>query len=140
METIILIRDDVRAEGIRGTLFAKGETFHILERPWLNNRNDVSCIPSGEYQARFLLSSASGKFQNIYHLQDVPGRGGVLIHNGNIVDHSHGCLIIGKRRGTIAGRIAVLNSRTALHEFVELMQHEDFIINIIGNQIIQAAA
>jgi hypothetical protein len=64
----------------------------------------------------------------------VPGRGGILIHSGNVVEHSKGCLIIGKRRGRLAGKRAVLNSKTALHEFVSLMENEDFIINIYGSQ------
>lgn len=137
MESVAYIRDDVRPEGIRGLLIAKGEEFQILERPWLNNRNNVSCIPAGLYKASFLAASGSGKYKNIYHLQDVPGRGGILIHNGNLVKHSRGCLIIGKRRGTIGGQIAVLNSRTALFEFVELMEHKDFYLNIMGDQVWQ---
>ena len=59
-----------------------------------------------------------------------------LAHNGNIVNHSRGCLIIGKRRGTLAGKPAVFNSRTALRSFVDLMEHESFMLNIIGNQYV----
>ena len=46
METITLFRDDIRKEGIRGTLFARREIFHILERPWRNNWPNKSCIPA----------------------------------------------------------------------------------------------
>ena len=66
---------------------------------------------------------------------DVPGRSGVLIHKGNLVEHSKGCLIIGKRRGMLAGKPAVLNSGTALGEFNDLMQGETFTLKIIGDQI-----
>lgn len=136
MELVQYFRDDIRPAGIRGLMIAKGEEFHIIERPWLNNRNNISCIPAGLYEASYLERSGSGKYKNVYNIQRVPGRGGILIHNGNLVHHSKGCLLIGKRRGMLGGRIAVLNSRTALFEFVELMEKEDFYLNIVGDQII----
>lgn len=130
----ILIRDDVRAECIRGTLLVGNETFHILERPWLSNAPNRSCIPSGTFKACFLPRSSSGRYRNIFWLTPVPARSGILIHNGNIVDHSRGCLIIGKRRGTLAGKPAVLNSRTALLELAMLTEQQDFQMTIIGDQ------
>lgn len=134
MEVVNYFRDDIRSVGIRGLMIARGEEFHIIERPWINNKNQISCIPSGLYEASFLKRSTSGKYQNVYHIKNVPNRKGILMHNGNFVWHSKGCLIIGKRRGIIKGEIAVLNSRTALFEFVELMEKEDFYLNIIGDQ------
>jgi hypothetical protein len=128
------IRDEVRSTYIRSTLIAKGEEFHLIERPWLDNQTNISCIPAGEYHCTFLERSASGKYKNIYHIQNVPGRIGVLIHNGNLAIQSKACPLIGKRRGRLAGKPAVLNSLTALYEFVELMEREDFILKIIGEQ------
>ena len=129
-----LIRDEISSECIRGILYTEGEIFHILERPWLDNRSNESCICAGVYTAQFLPRSSSGKYRNVYWIREVPGRAGILIHNGNVVDHSRGCLIIGKRRGTLAGKRAVLNSRTALQEFVDLMEKEDFQLHIFGRQ------
>lgn len=134
METAILIRDEVSSQVIRGTLRAKDKVFQVLERPWLNNKPNESCIPAGDYNAVFLPRSASGKYKNIYQLQSVPGRTGILIHNGNLVDHSRGCLIIGMHRAFLAGKPAVINSRTALEEFVELFGGKSFVLKIIGNQ------
>lgn len=133
-ETVILIRDEIKNNVIRGTLITPNGIFQILERPWLNNKRNISCIPAGEYTAHFLKRSASGKYKNVYHVRGVEGRSGILIHNGNIVAHSKGCLIIGKRRGVLAGKPAVLNSRTALRGFVKAMNRQDFILIIIGNQ------
>lgn len=129
-----LLRDAVGPSVVLGTLMLKGETFHVLERPWLGNRRNESCIPAGTYKAEFLPRSTSGKYRNVYWLRDVPGRSGVLIHTGNLVAHSRGCLIIGKRRGVLAGKPAVLNSKTALGELNDLMRGEDFTLNIIGDQ------
>lgn len=130
----ILTRDDVRADCIRGTLLIAGERFHILERPWAGNTPNQSCIPAGTCTARFLPRSASGRYRNIFWLTPVEGRSGILIHNGNVVDHSRGCLIIGKRRGTLAGKPAVLNSRTALLELGRLTGARDFHLTILGDQ------
>ena len=130
----MLLRDAVSPLAVLGTLVLKGETFQILERPWLDNKRNESCIPAGTYEARFMARSASGKYKNVYHLQNVPRRSGVLIHTGNLVAHSRGCLIIGKRRGTLSGQPAVLNSRTALGELNDLMDGEDFTLTIEGDQ------
>ena len=103
-----------------GALEFGGATFYIIERPWLNNAPNISCIPCGVYRAIYLARSASGKYRNVHWLQGVPNRSGVLQHNGNKAAHSRGCLIIGKRAGWLGGDRAVLNSRTALDEFEEI--------------------
>ena len=136
METVYLIRDDVRFHCIRSILFAKGKIFYTLERPWLNNAQNISCIPAGIYSVVFLKRSASGKYRNIYWVQNVSGRIGILEHNGNLVVHTKGCILIGKRRGTLLNQPAVLNSRTALSEFVNLMDEQPFNLHIIGSQYI----
>jgi len=135
LSTAFLLRTEVSSECIRGILFAMDEVFYVLERPWLDNERNESCICAGTYTAEYLPRSTSGKYRNVYWLRDVPGRSGILIHNGNTVDHSRGCLLIGRRRGTLGGHRAVLNSKTGLHEFVELMAREDFKLNIYGSQL-----
>jgi hypothetical protein len=134
METAILMRDEVTKSVIRGTLRVKGKVFQVLERPWLNNKANESCIPAGEYNTIFLKQSASGKYKDVYQVQAVPGRSGVLIHSGNVVEHTRGCLIMGLQRAYLAGKPAVTNSRTALHDFVALLEHKPFVLHIIGNQ------
>lgn len=132
METCILLRDEHLKTCTRGKLFAKGKEFQILEPPWLDNKNDISCIPPGRYECEFIERSPSGKYRNVYHIKDVKDRVGVLCHNGCVVANTLGCLLIGKRRGYLAGQPAILNSKTALYEFVELMERKPFILWIIG--------
>lgn len=134
METAVLIRDQVTSEFIRGTLTTSNSVYQILERPWVGNQRNISCIPPGKYIASYLPRSASGKYKRVFHLQPVEGRSGILIHNGNLVSHTRGCLIIGKRRGVLAGQAAVLNSKSALAELVDEMDRSDFYLEIIGNQ------
>jgi len=134
MKQAFLIRDDISAECIRGVLVIGGHAFQILERPWRDNESNISCIPAGTYICRFMRRSSSGKYRNVYWLQDVDSRFGILIHSGNIVSHTRGCLIIGARRGRLAGRRAVLNSRTSLGELVDITNDEEFKLTIMGNQ------
>ena len=56
---------------------------YTLERPWLNNEQNVSCIPEGNYKGRF---QASGSFPDMrMYFQDIPGRSKVMFHWGNYV-------------------------------------------------------
>ena len=134
MRTVVAWRDYVTEHAIRSHFRVEGQEFHFLERPWVNNERNVSCIPAGEYLVKFLPRSASGRYKEVWHLQNVQGRSGVLIHCGNVVAHSRGCLLIGRRRGWIDGEAAVLNSRTALVEFNSIMGTDDFKLLIVGDQ------
>jgi|GEM_PF-1624888 hypothetical protein len=134
MQTAILVRDEIRSDVILGTLTIANKTFHVLERPWKDNLCNESCIPAGEYVASFLSQSSSGKHKNIYQLQAVPNRSNILIHTGNVVEHSRGCLIIGLHRGVHDGAPAVLESRSALTELVDIIGKNNFLLRIIGAQ------
>lgn len=129
---VLLARYAQTSRYVRGALFAVGKTFYTLERPWLNNAANVSCIPVGEYDAVFLPRSGSGKYRNVYHVLHVIERSGILMHNGNLVRHSKGCILIGARPGKLGGEPAILNSRTALKQFVDSMQHQPFKLTIVG--------
>jgi hypothetical protein len=65
-----------------------------LERPWLNNQENISCIPAGRYEVQMLFSE---HFQrNLPHLLNVPNRTNVMIHPGNTVNDTEGCILVGK--------------------------------------------
>jgi len=132
MHKAVLNRFESAATHTLGELVIAGVKFYIIERPWLNNASNISCIPCGIYHAVYLARTASGKYRNVHWLQNVPNRSGVLQHNGNKASHSRGCLIIGKRIGWLGGDRAVLNSRTALDEFEEIAakQPVDFHIQM----------
>ena len=112
-----------------------GDTIHAtIERPWLGNAANISCIPSGSYTCKFIKRSASGKYRNVYHIIGVPGRSGILIHAGNLVRHSRGCVILGTRHGKLVNRQAVLNSRSAVKSLADHFKGEDFILHVIGER------
>ena len=65
-----------------------------LERPWINNQENISCIPDGRYEVQMLFSE---HFQRkLPHLLNVPNRTNVMIHPGNTVNDSEGCILVGK--------------------------------------------
>lgn len=119
---------------VAGTLVVGEQLLYTIERPWLDNRSNISCIPAGKYLVKFMARSASGKYRNVWHLQNVPGRSGILIHNGNLVSHSRGCLILGSRTGSLGGHPAVLGSRGALRKLQSIVGRDDFFLHIMGNQ------
>ena len=86
------------------------EICKTLENPWLDNQNEISCIPEGTYEVE---ADNSGKFQ-YWRILNIPGRDAVEIHSGNKEEDTKGCLIIGARWGFMDDELAVLSSRTTL--------------------------
>ena len=130
MKTASLLR--ILDDGAKtlGVLSANGESFSMLEPPWRDNERGVSCIPVGTYKVDFLPRSGSGKYRNVWWVRDVPGRGGILIHNGVVVDHTEGCLLIGDRHHRFAGKAGVWNSRAALRRLNRAMGQSSFLLEI----------
>lgn len=60
-----------------------------IELPWENNKNSISCIPPGEYELDFTMSTRFKR--KMWQVMDVPGRGGIRIHAGNYLKDTEGC-------------------------------------------------
>lgn len=80
-----------------GTMVVDGLFYgYTLERPWLDNRPRVSCIPEGTYKIATVFSP---RFQKLMiGVKGVQGREGILIHNANFWHELAGCLAVAKRR------------------------------------------
>lgn len=103
-----------------GVLTVNGELHsYTLELPWRDNRRNVSCIPAGTYTCRPVVSP---RFRDVIEVCGVPGRSHILIHAGNTVIDTEGCILVGKSIGWLYGKRAVLDSRTAL---VDLLKRVD---------------
>lgn len=63
-----------------------------LERPWLLNVPDISCIPAGTYQ---VIPHNSADHANVWEVTGVPSRSEVLIHQGNTIADTKGCILAG---------------------------------------------
>jgi hypothetical protein len=64
----------------------------ILERPWLNNEHNISCIPEGIYIVRKNPPKESRPY-TYFRFDHVEGRNNILIHRGNETADSKGCLL-----------------------------------------------
>jgi len=63
-----------------------------LELPYLENQKNISCIPCGTYDVELIHSL---RFGDSFHVKDVPEREGILIHKGNVVGDTRGCILVG---------------------------------------------
>lgn len=112
--TIRLVRQDpANPAGIWGRLkivdldqphFKSLVEFDTLERPWLDNRPNVSCIPKGTYPLRkkrggtyYRSYSSPERFGHPYVVEvaKVPGRSAILFHGGNTIEDIEGCILPG---------------------------------------------
>jgi len=128
-----LIRVSTIESGTFGVLLDEDLPFCLtIERPWVNNEKNVSCIPAGRYVCRRVNSP---KFGNTFEVTGVPGRSAILFHKGNIMDDSHGCIIVGEQFELLNGKPAVLASGKAFDEFLgRLNASDEFDLEIIGRE------
>ena len=64
-----------------------------IERPWAGNQAEVSCIPPGTYPC---IPHDSPAHPHTWELTGVPGRSDILLHTGNTMSDSKGCIIVGQ--------------------------------------------
>lgn len=119
---LTLTRDRRSEWATLGRLSIDGEPIcHTLERPWLDNKRRVSCIPAGNYIGAV---QPSPRFRaNLPELLDVPGRDQILIHAGNTADDTEGCILVGLERHDHEDRI--MQSRAALASVMERLAGSD---------------
>jgi hypothetical protein len=101
-----------------GTPLVEGYT---AENPWLNNRQNVSCIPEGVYRA---ILHDSPKFGRCLWVQDVPERTEILVHVANSQTDVLGCIGPGDDYGWWPEReeLAVWNSQDTLDRILQAIQ------------------
>lgn len=106
-----------------GALIFNGKPVcYTLELPWKNNERNISCIPFGEYQVHKTLSTKHG---SCFRLNHVPNRDAILIHAGNYLTDTQGCILVGLDCSTRG----VQHSKLALARLLELLP-ETFILKI----------
>lgn len=101
---------------------------YTIERPWLNNANEVSCIPAGRYRCTRFTSPTKG---DVWLVNDVIGRSMIEIHAANFARQLLGCIAVGDQIGKIGNEVAVLNSQKTF-AMLHSKLPDEFYLNIIG--------
>lgn len=91
-----------------------------LELTWAHNSKNVSCIPCGWYAVKKRWSI---KYGHHLHIQDVVNRSMILIHSGNFVGDTKGCILVGTGFRDIDGdgTLDVVNSKFALKTLLKMI-------------------
>lgn len=133
MKKLTLKRINSSRECVLGVLeLDDKEICKTLELPWRDNQKGISCIPAGEYK---LSPYPSSRFGEVYIVNDVPNRTGILIHTGNTADDIQGCILVGDSYGKLNGKKAVLNSRQAFNLLKETLGEEEYLLNVVDTQV-----
>lgn len=108
---------------------------HTFELPDRNNAVNVSCIRAGTYQLKMVNSP---KFGPSYEIKDVDGRSHILIHTGNTVNDTQGCIMPCNSYGVLSVRnggtnkemLAGLSSRLAYTKLMTLLGGDNHTLTI----------
>jgi len=91
-----------------------------VEKPWKNNKNQISCIPVGTYDVEFFNSPKHGA---CFLLKNVPGRSMIEIHAANYERQLLGCIAPGLSHADIDkdGLLDVVSSKAAMDKLIAFM-------------------
>ena len=118
-EEVLLERFAYSPVGTFGKIIIPEFECYTVERPWLDNKPRVSCIPEGEYP--LVLGEFNRGGYPAYEVMDVPDRSLIKIHIGNTIDDVVGCIAPGKSLGYLEKKWAVSSSKKAFTEFMAVM-------------------
>ncbi len=121
MKRVLLIRTLQCDDGTFGHLLT-GDFHAVTAEPEAPCKGNKGRISAGTYHC---VWEPYGKFRG-YALKDVPGFTNIEMHIGNTEDDTLGCILLGLRRGKLAGKEAVLSSRTACERFSQYMRQQSF--------------
>lgn len=119
-----LTRDYQDLTGTHGQMSLDGEILcFTLEEPWRDNQKKISCIPKGIYQC---VPHNGAHFKNVWHVTGVQNRDAILIHAGNTLADTEGCILVGQVR-TEGG---VGQSQAALKKLREILP-DNFALEVL---------
>ena len=105
----------------------KGFSCRTIERPYRDNKNNVSALPAGMYVAEVVLSSPAFNYPHIWihdkgSVYAASDRAGVKIHIANYVRQLEGCVAVGKSFVHLDGD-GVLDVTQSEQTLEELINH-----------------
>jgi len=115
--------------GTFGTItFGDGLQLYTVERPWLGNKPNVSCIPVGKYICKPRKYFRGG--YDAFEVVGIPNRSHILFHVGNTMQDVQGCIALCSNLGTVKGIWGGVQSRAAFKLFMERMGNDEFQLTI----------
>lgn len=126
-----IIRLDKSEDGVFGVLTLDNQAVCLtLERSWLGNQQNISCVPPDIYLCKRIDSP---KFGDTFQFMNVPGRTNILFHIGNTPDDSLGCVLLGSEYGELESKRGILGSSKAFKKFMTITEGVDaFPLQIIN--------
>jgi len=125
---VVLLREYREDCTLGSVVLPSGNVLKTMELPWKDNEQAVSAIPEGVYLCRWMESSASGKYERCWLVENVEGRSGILWHPGNTVNDTYGCILPGFEFAKFADEMAVTSSRKAMDVMRGELGGQDFIL------------
>ncbi len=138
MKTIIINRYSQNQKQTLGTCSVIDENDNpvfsaiSLERGWLGNERNISCVPTGTYKVKHEYSF---KFKtHLWELKDVPNRSECKFHSANFWFQLNGCIALGDTLRDINkdGYRDVLNSSKTMAKFHEVLKNDSIVTLVIN--------
>ena len=101
MSEITLERQEFTDKQIIGSIYIDGDFIcYSLERPWIDNKPNISCIPEGIYDLQYhrykgRLDTYALTGDTVSHFPGDKARNLILIHPANRVEELQGCIATG---------------------------------------------
>lgn len=98
-----------------------------LELSYKDNKSNISSIPCGKYICERGISPSQNKKLGgkVFKVLNVPNRTDVLIHIGNTVKDTKGCILVGSQYG----KDSLIDSTSAMIKLLEILP-DRFELNI----------
>lgn len=129
MDIYKLIRVASSPKGTFGAMVKDDEPVCVTcEDPWNNNNRNISCIPFGTYKVNKRISQ---KYGHHWHLIDVPNRDLILIHGGNTIQDTQGCILVGRSFGHLGGVPSIMQAQDTMTILRETLP-DNFLLTILG--------
>lgn len=118
------------ARGTMGRITGPGivEPIYTLEEPWQGNRRKVSCIPTGTYLCipHGWEAKSTKHFKQVWEITGVKDRTAILIHAGNTLADTEGCVLV----GLDAAQFRVGRSQAALTQLRNAIGERPFALTV----------
>lgn len=128
MKEVIIQRHRVTKDYSLGRCYIKHENGKVdpigvsLERGWQDNKANISCVPTGNYELKLEYSPRFEK--SLWELKGVPNRAECKFHSANFWRQLNGCIALGHDFDYIDGDddLDITHSRDTMAFFHDKME------------------